>query len=75
MALAGNPAIVFAHEPTAALEAESGRSVVGMLHKLADQRETTVFMVTHDHRVLDFADRIIKMEDGRVVSDSISMEC
>lgn len=73
-ALVGNPEIVFADEPTAALDAESGRSVVGMLRKLADQRKTTVFMVTHDHRVLDFADRIIKMEEGRIVSDSIAME-
>jgi putative ABC transport system ATP-binding protein len=51
LALVGNPAIVFAHEPTAALVAESGRSVVGMLHKLADQRETTVFMVTHRRKL------------------------
>jgi putative ABC transport system ATP-binding protein len=65
---------VFADEPTAALDAESGRSVVGMLRKLADQRKTTVFMVTHDHRVLDFADRVIKMEEGKIVSDSIAME-
>lgn len=47
LALVGNPEIVFADEPTAALEAESGRRVVGMLHKLAEQGETTVFMVTH----------------------------
>jgi putative ABC transport system ATP-binding protein len=73
-ALVGNPEIVFADEPTAALDAQSGRSVVGMLRKLADQRKTTVFMVTHDHRVLDFADRVIKMEEGRIVSDSIAME-
>jgi putative ABC transport system ATP-binding protein len=73
-ALVGNPEIVFADEPTAALDAESGRSVVGMLRKLADQRKTTVFMVTHDHRVLDFADRIIKMEGGKIVSDTIAME-
>lgn len=71
-ALVGNPEIVFADEPTAALDAESGRSVVGMLRQLADQRNTTVFMVTHDHRVLDFADRIVKMEEGRIVSDTIA---
>ncbi len=72
-ALVGNPEIVFADEPTA-LDAESGRSVVGMLRQLADQRNTTVFMVTHDHRVLDFADPIIKMEDGRIVCDDMSTE-
>lgn len=65
-ALVGNPEVVFADEPTAALDKESGRNVVALLRQLADQRKTTVFMVTHDHRVLDFADRIIKMEDGLV---------
>ncbi len=66
-ALVGNPEIVFADEPTAALDKESGLSVVGMLRRLADERQTTVFMVTHDHRILDYADRIIKMEEGRVI--------
>lgn len=69
-ALVGNPEVVFADEPTAALDKDSGRSVVGMLRRLADERQTTVFMVTHDHRVLDYADRIIRMEDGRVVEDA-----
>ena len=68
-ALVGNPDVVFADEPTAALDAESGRSVVGMLRRLASERQTTVFMVTHDHRVLDFADRIVKMEDGHVIAE------
>ncbi len=66
-ALVGNPEIVFADEPTAALDKVTGRQVTEILRRLADERSTTVFMVTHDHRVLDFADRIIKMEDGRIV--------
>lgn len=69
-ALVGNPDVVFADEPTAALDKESGHRVVEILRRLADQRGTTVLIVTHDHRVLEFADRIVKMEDGRVVDDS-----
>lgn len=65
-ALVGNPQVVFADEPTAALDKETGHTVVEILRRLADQRGTTVFMVTHDHRILDFADRIIQMEDGRI---------
>jgi putative ABC transport system ATP-binding protein len=67
--LVGNPEVVFADEPTAALDKESGHKVVSLLRRLADARQTTIFMVTHDHRVLDYADRIIKMEDGRVVEE------
>ena len=66
-ALVGNPEIVFADEPMAALDIDSGRKVVRILRQLADQRGTTTLMVTHDHRILDLADRIVKMEDGRVI--------
>ncbi|MEM7311977.1 MAG: ATP-binding cassette domain-containing protein [Planctomycetota bacterium] len=66
-ALVGNPDVIFADEPTAALDKESSDQVVSMLRRLANERGTTVFMVTHDHRILSFADRIVKMEDGRVI--------
>jgi putative ABC transport system ATP-binding protein len=68
-AVVGNPEVVFADEPTAALDKDSGQTVVSLLRRLADERSTTIFLVTHDHRVLDYADRIIKMEDGRVVEE------
>lgn len=67
-ALVGNPEIIFTDEPTVALDKESGHRVVELLRRLADERNTTIFMVTHDHRVLEYADRIIKMEDGRIVN-------
>ena len=70
-ALVPNPAIVFADEPTAALDKESGRSVVEMLKKLGEQRKTTTVMVTHDNRILELADRIITLEEGRVVNDVV----
>ncbi|MDX8354910.1 ATP-binding cassette domain-containing protein [Cognatiyoonia sp. IB215182] len=68
-ALVSNPKIVFADEPTAALDKDSGKSVVEMLKALGQQRGTTTIMVTHDNRILELADRIITLEDGRIVSD------
>ncbi|MEP3439543.1 MAG: ATP-binding cassette domain-containing protein [Hoeflea sp.] len=69
-ALIGNPDIVFADEPTAALDKESGLNVVAILKRLGQQRGTTTVMVTHDNRILELADRIITLEDGRIVSDT-----
>lgn len=68
-ALVGNPELVFADEPTAALDKESGHQVVAMLKELARTRGTTILMVTHDNRIVEMADRIITMEDGRIVKD------
>ncbi|PRY80550.1 putative ABC transport system ATP-binding protein [Yoonia maritima] len=69
-ALVGNPDIVFADEPTAALDRESGMTVVKMLKQLGQVRGTTTVMVTHDNRILEMADRIITLEDGRIVNDT-----
>ncbi len=68
-ALVGNPNIIFADEPTAALDRDSGLQVVGMLKRLGEERGTTTLMVTHDPRILDLADRVLTMEDGRIVGD------
>ncbi|MBU8538417.1 ATP-binding cassette domain-containing protein [Falsiroseomonas tokyonensis] len=68
-ALVGNPDIVFADEPTAALDRESGRAVVEMLRRLGHERGTTTLMVTHDNRILELADRILTLEDGRILQD------
>ena len=68
-ALVANPSVVFADEPTAALDAVTGRQVIGLLRRLADHRGTGVLIVTHDHRVQEFADRVVTLEDGRVVGD------
>jgi len=69
-ALVSNPQIIFADEPTAALDKESGRRVVDILKALGRARGTTTVMVTHDNRILELADRIITLEDGRVVKDT-----
>lgn len=67
-ALASHPKIVLADEPTAALDKKSGRDVVEIMQKLAKQQGCTILLVTHDNRILDVADRIIHMEDGRLSS-------
>ncbi len=69
-ALVGNPEIVFADEPTAALDRETGLKTVQILKRLGELRGTTTVMVTHDNRILDLADRILRMEDGRIVESS-----
>jgi putative ABC transport system ATP-binding protein len=65
-ALAGDPAIILADEPTAALDSQTGRTVMEMMSDLAHQRERAVVIVTHDSRVLNFADRIVRIEDGAI---------
>jgi putative ABC transport system ATP-binding protein len=67
-ALVGNPELVLADEPTAALDKDSGMQVVRLLKRLGEERGTTTLMVTHDNRILDMSDRIVSMEDGRIVS-------
>lgn len=67
--LAHRPKLVLADEPTAALDEESGRIVVNLFKELAQKEGVTVLMVTHDNRILDVADRIVQMVDGRIVSD------
>ncbi len=68
-ALAGDPPILLADEPTAALDSTSGRTVIELLQRLAREHGRAVVMVTHDPRVLPFGDRIIHLEDGRIVGE------
>jgi putative ABC transport system ATP-binding protein len=67
-ALVNKPKIILADEPTAALDKVSGREVVEILQELAKRQGTTILLVTHDHRILDIADRILTLEDGRISS-------
>jgi putative ABC transport system ATP-binding protein len=73
-ALISQPKIILADEPTAALDKKSGRDVVELMQKLAKEQGCTILLVTHDNRILDIADRIIYMEDGRLVKASVSAE-
>ena len=67
-ALVRAPRIVLADEPTAALDKQSGRDVVELLRQLARREGCAVLLVTHDNRILDIADRIMLLEDGRLGS-------
>ncbi len=68
-ALAPRPPLVLADEPTAALDAKTGSQVINLLKQLGKEQGTATVLVTHDNRVLQAADRIINMVDGRLVSD------
>lgn len=70
-ALAGDPQIILADEPTAALDGISGRNVLELLRELAHERWRSVVIVTHDNRALSFADRIVYIEDGHIEDGKI----
>lgn len=65
-ALAGSPSVILADEPTAALDGTNGMAVMELLAQVAQDTKRAVLAVTHDHRTLQFADRIIKIDDGRI---------
>lgn len=68
-ALAKEPALLFADEPTSSLDSVSGQVVIDLLHRIAHRHGTTVLCVSHDIRLIDHADRVLTMEDGRILSD------
>lgn len=68
-ALAGDPEIILADEPTAALDSVSGRAVIELLQDLAQMGGRAVVIVTHDNRILPFADRIVHIADGRIIQN------
>jgi putative ABC transport system ATP-binding protein len=67
-ALVNRPKVVLADEPTASLDKKSGRDVVELIQDLAREDGSAVILVTHDNRILDVADRILHIEDGRIKS-------
>ncbi len=67
--LVGSPTVMLADEPTAALDGENGKAVMQLLSDVAKDSSRAVLVVTHDHRTLAYADRIIRIEDGRIKSD------
>jgi putative ABC transport system ATP-binding protein len=73
-ALATEPALLFADEPTASLDAENGQSVMRLLTELVRERGTTLVVVTHDKRIYPFADRILRLEDGLLTHTVSSMD-
>jgi putative ABC transport system ATP-binding protein len=70
-ALVNQPKLVLADEPTAALDRESAHQVVDLLKETTIEQGSTVVMVTHDHRIIEKADRLVHMVDGRIASDVV----
>lgn len=66
-ALLGNPKVLLADEPTASLDSQSGKQICEIVRKLSDEQHYTTVVVSHDARWADFADRVVTLEDGRVV--------
>lgn len=67
-ALANDPTLILADEPTASLDKKNGQEAVQLLRKLAKDKGCAILLVTHDYRILDMAERIIELEDGRIVN-------
>ena len=71
-ALANNPALLLADEPTGNLDSENSKEIVALLRKFNWEHNQTVIMITHDERIAQSADRIIAIEDGKIVKDEVS---
>jgi putative ABC transport system ATP-binding protein len=69
-AVAGAPPIILADEPTASLDAANGALVTELLRELARERGHTVVCVTHDNRIFSLADRIVRIEDGKILAEN-----
>jgi len=68
-AIVGNPSAILADEPTSALDSENGQAIMKVLAQIAKQQARGVLVVSHDPRIVPFADRIIRIEDGRIVGE------
>jgi putative ABC transport system ATP-binding protein len=68
-ALAGGPRVLLGDEPTGALDLETGRTVLGLLHELSHELRQTVLLVTHNAAIARMADRVLRMRDGRIAGD------
>ena len=68
----GDASVIMADEPTAALDSENGHAIMALLAQIAKDQARAVLVVTHDPRILPFADRIVRIEDGRIVGENRS---
>ncbi|MFO0389511.1 MAG: ABC transporter ATP-binding protein [Alphaproteobacteria bacterium] len=73
-ALVHNPKLIVCDEPTAALDGKTGQAVMQILREIANDKNRAVLIVTHDNRIYHFADRILEMNDGRIVGDFAAAE-
>lgn len=73
-ALAAKPAIILADEPTGNLDTKTSQDVLGLLKTTSERYHQTIIMITHNEEIAQLADRILRIEDGKIVSDSKSQE-
>ncbi|MHA2404575.1 MAG: ATP-binding cassette domain-containing protein, partial [Candidatus Kariarchaeaceae archaeon] len=66
-ALAKRPELILVDEPTGQLDTQTGREMVKLIHDTGKQFNSTIIMVTHDHSLLEFGDRVITMESGKII--------
>ena len=71
-ALANEPPIIFADEPTASLDTERGMKVMAMLRRIAREKKSAVIAVTHDHRMVEGFDTAYEMNDGRLARRAVA---
>jgi putative ABC transport system ATP-binding protein len=69
-AIVGDASVILADEPTSALDSENGHAIMAVLAQIAKDPLRAVLVVTHDPRILPFADRIVRIEDGRIIGES-----
>src|SRR5262249_19871996 len=68
-AIVGNASTILADEPTAALDSKNGHAIMTLLADIAEDSSRGVLVVTHDPRILPFADRVVRIEDGRIAGE------
>ncbi len=71
-AIAKSPELLFADEPTSSLDKDNGARIAKLLRDIAHQRRATVLCVSHDQRLIDYADRVVRIEDGVITADEAS---
>ncbi len=70
-AIVSNPSIVLADEPTANLDSKTGQGLLEMMKQMNADKQITFIFSTHDHMVMDYARRLVKLRDGRLVDDQV----
>ena len=73
-ALVNDPGLILADEPTGAVDSKTGKEIIGLFQSLHLENEQTVILVTHDPFIARHTNRIIKISDGRIVSDELNPE-